>query len=88
MIPSIGLYSPDARHYLSKRYSVHITLFIIFVFLFAPLKIYGYLDPGTGSYMLQILLATLIGAAYAVKVYWRKIKAYFKNIISGKESEG
>jgi len=66
---------------------VKISLFIILAFLFAPLKSYAYLDPGTGSYMLQILLATLIGAAYALKVYWRKIKAYFKNLLSGKGYE-
>jgi hypothetical protein len=31
-----------------------------------------YLDPGSGSFILQILLAALLGGAYAIKVYWKK----------------
>jgi hypothetical protein len=36
-----------------------------------------YLDPGSGSFILQVLLATLLGAAFAIKVYWNKIKSIF-----------
>jgi hypothetical protein len=42
-----------------------------------------YLDPGSGSFLIQLLLATLIGSAFAIKVYWKKIKAFF----TGKKSE-
>lgn len=37
-----------------------------------------YLDPGTGSFIIQILLAGLLGIGVAVKVYWKKIMTYFK----------
>jgi hypothetical protein len=37
----------------------------------------AYLDPGSGSYVLQFLLATFVGAAFLVKVYWAKIKSFF-----------
>ncbi len=37
-----------------------------------------YLDPGSGSFILQIIIATLMGGLLAVKIYWGKIKAYFK----------
>lgn len=37
-----------------------------------------YLDPGSGSFLLQILLATILGGAFAVKVFWRKIVSFFK----------
>jgi hypothetical protein len=36
-----------------------------------------YLDPGSGSYIIQILLAALLGGAFAIKMYWRKIKSFF-----------
>jgi hypothetical protein len=36
-----------------------------------------YLDPGSGSFLLQILLAALLGGALAIKIYWKKIKALF-----------
>jgi hypothetical protein len=38
-----------------------------------PQQAYAYLDPGTGSYILQLTLAALFGAIYAVKLYWRRI---------------
>lgn len=37
----------------------------------------SYLDPGSGSILIQILLATLLGASAAIAVFWRKIKAFF-----------
>jgi len=64
-----------------------VLLFFILALVFSPLKSYAYLDLGTGSYMLQLLIATLVGALYALKIYWRKIKVYIKNIISRKECE-
>jgi hypothetical protein len=37
-----------------------------------------YLDPGSGSFLLQMLIAGAMGAALAVKIYWRKIVSLFK----------
>ncbi|MBP7228749.1 MAG: hypothetical protein KA988_06515 [Longilinea sp.] len=34
-----------------------------------------YLDPGSGSLIIQVLLAVILGAGVAIKVYWRKLKA-------------
>ena len=42
------------------------------------LRTLGYLDPGTGSFIIQILLAGLIGITVAIRVYWRKIVNFFK----------
>lgn len=36
---------------------------------------YAYLDPGTGSMILQLLLGGIAGAAVAMKLYWHKFKA-------------
>jgi hypothetical protein len=41
--------------------------------LLFPRRAYAYIDPGTGSYFLQIAVAGLLATSYAVKVYWRKI---------------
>jgi hypothetical protein len=43
-----------------------------------------YLDPGTGSYILQLVLAALLGAAFAVKVFWVRIRTFVANLISRK----
>jgi len=36
-----------------------------------------YLDPGSGSFIIQMLLAGLLGIAVAVRIYWKKIVAFF-----------
>jgi len=33
----------------------------------------AYVDPGTGSYLLQLLIATVLGSLFALKVYWKKL---------------
>jgi hypothetical protein len=43
-------------------------------------QVYAYIDPGSGSYLFQIMLASLVGAAFAVKAYWVKIKDIVKKI--------
>ena len=42
-----------------------------------------YLDPGSGSFLLQLLLAALLGGAFAIKIYWKKIRTLF----TGKKTE-
>lgn len=36
-----------------------------------------YLDPGSGSFLIQLLLAAGLGIGVAVKMYWAKIKGLF-----------
>jgi len=52
-------------------------LLLIFTFAF-PFSVYGYLDPGTGSYVIQIILAALLSIGVGVRIFWGKIKAIFK----------
>jgi len=35
---------------------------------------YAYLDPGTGSMIVQALIAALVGVGITIKVYWAKIR--------------
>ena len=41
-----------------------------------------YLDPGSGSYLLQLLLAALLGSAFLIKTYWKKIKQTIRRIFT------
>ncbi len=38
---------------------------------------YAYLDPGTGSILLQGLLGGIAGAAVFLKLYWHKFMSFF-----------
>ena len=48
--------------------------------------VYAYLDPGTGSMMLQILLGGLAGLVVIVKLFWHRLLALF-GIGKDKESD-
>jgi hypothetical protein len=48
--------------------------------IFSP-KAYAYLDPGTGSMVAQILIATFAGAIYAVKLQWKKLLNSFNILL-------
>jgi hypothetical protein len=48
----------------------------------------AYLDPGTGSYMLQLAIAGIAGALFAVKMFWKNILDLFKKIFKrGRKGE-
>jgi hypothetical protein len=44
----------------------------------------AYLDPGSGSFILQLILASLLGGLFILKTYWKKISSFFR----GKSSNG
>ena len=41
------------------------------------IKGFLYLDPGSGSVLLQVLIALVLGIGIAVRVQWSRIKALF-----------
>jgi hypothetical protein len=41
---------------------------------FTPLP---YLDPGSGSFLFQLLIAALVGLGVAIRASWSRIKGWF-----------
>lgn len=58
---------------------------VILVCLIWPRPAHAYLDPGTGSYIIQLIMAGLLGAAFAVKLFWRDIRTFFKDLFAKDE---
>lgn len=52
-----------------------------------PQASYAYLDPGTGSYLIQILGASLFAGLYMVKRFWTDIKNFFALLFSRSKKE-
>ena len=49
----------------------------------------AYLDPGTGSLIIQMLIGGLIGGAVAAKVFWKRGAARLKGLMGrSKHDEG
>ncbi|MEE9397214.1 MAG: hypothetical protein V3V31_09410 [Methylococcales bacterium] len=53
------------------------TTAIISVWLISMQPAYAYLDPGTGSMILQIILGGVAGIMVAGKVFWHQLLTFF-----------
>ena len=42
-----------------------------------------YIDPGSGSYLVQVIIAGVLGIAFYFKTIWLKVKTFF----SGRKKE-
>lgn len=60
----------------------------IFVIMMLPKDAYGYIDPGTGSYIIQIAIATILGSMFAIKIFWKKIVHFFRSVFNRNKNAG
>ncbi len=66
------------------RFVARVTMFFVLIYLVFPRKAHAYLDPGTGSFMLQVIIGFLVGALFAIKMFWARIRGFFLDLFSGK----
>jgi hypothetical protein len=64
------------------RRLVHIITISGLIIITLPDDAHAYIDPSTGSYILQILLAGLLGALFTLKIFWRNVKEYLSRIFT------
>jgi hypothetical protein len=51
--------------------------FTSFVLVEIILKPTAYLDPGSGSFIIQLLFGAIVGGVVVIKANWARIRAYF-----------
>ena len=72
-----------------KRRISRLTLicsYLLALGLIFPQSAQAYLDPGTGSYILQVLLAALLGIGLMLKLYWTKVMGIVKRLFTEKKA--
>jgi hypothetical protein len=47
----------------------------------------AYIDPGTGSFVIQALVAGAAGLAVTLKIYWSRIRGFFGGASSTEEDD-
>ena len=50
-----------------------------------PFASHAYIDPGTGSIALQMLIGGILASLFAIKLYWLRFKAWCTRLFRGKE---
>jgi len=55
---------------------------VLFAFLFVipPTRVHAYLDPGNGSYIIQLVAGGVLGIIVSVKIFYKQIAEFFKKI--------
>lgn len=57
-------------------------LSLTFIYLLCSMaQAHAYLDPGTGSIILQAILGFIAAAAATVSIYWQKFKSIINKIL-------
>jgi threonine/homoserine/homoserine lactone efflux protein len=68
------------KYIFQLKNSLRIIIWLAAVIVFFPAHTaHAYIDAGAGSYVIQIIIGFFLGAAYAVKHYWRRIVAWIKS---------
>ena len=49
--------------------------YIMLLTVIIPVSAFAYLDPATGSYIVQIVIASILTSLFVIKHYWKKIKS-------------
>jgi len=60
---------------------------VLFSVVLLPLtseSVHAYIDPGTGSLIIQILIASAVGAAFLIKIFWRQVKTFVSNLFKNR----
>ena len=58
----------------------YMMIYVIFILIIYPSNLYGYLDPGTLSYLGSLLVSIVVGLFVYAKIIWVKLKEYFIRI--------
>ncbi len=68
-----------------KRFTsflLSVSLLIPFWMIATTNDVHAYIDFGSGSLILQALLASFFGALFTLKVYWRRLTGHLSALIS------
>ncbi len=57
---------------------IRISAIALAVAFLAPVAALAYIDPGTGSYVIQLAIAAFVGVMFSVRIFWKKIVRLFK----------
>jgi hypothetical protein len=58
-----------------SKFMIILSLIILNGIIFQD--VFAYIDPGSGSLVIQMVIGALVGAGITIKIYWYKLKEKF-----------
>lgn len=72
------------RHKNDKKYS-GVFFAVAVLLLIEPFQVSAYIDPGTGSFFIQMIIASAVGLSFTMRMFWGNIKRFFTKKSSSSE---
>lgn len=60
------------------------TIFMIIIFITLINEAKAYIDPGTGSIVVQVIVSIILGGIFFIKKFFNKIKMFFHKLFRRK----
>jgi len=64
-----------------NRTQCSVVVWLVTLWFVAPEPVLAYLDPGTGSMLLQGLIAVIAASVAAIGMYWRILRDFFRKMM-------
>lgn len=64
------------------RAALLVLLTVLGILLSTERPAFAYLDPGSGSYLFQVMVAAALGGVYAMKLGWTKLQRALGRLFS------
>jgi hypothetical protein len=59
---------------------------VLLLVVFAERPAEAYVDPGSASYVFQLLVGTALGAVFALRMGWDRVKEFMRTYLPGSRS--
>lgn len=67
--------------------AVGVILTAVSILIISSTGAHAYIDPGTGSYVLQVVIASALAAGFVIKATWRNITASIGKLFGKRHSD-
>ena len=61
--------------------------FVIALTIVRSNNVYAYIDPGTGSMVVQAILAVVAAVSVSIGIFWRRVQLIFKRLFGRTNNE-
>ena len=68
----------ETKHPMAFKIS-KVSILLLFWLLAFPRAVQAYIDPGTGSYFIQLVVGGFLALLYALKLYWSRIRGFLSS---------
>jgi len=71
----------------NSKFMINLIKFYFIIMMLFTSNAYAYLDPGTGSIILQAILGFVAAAIASISLYWTKFKLFMIRLFKKKENK-